>query len=133
VTHHTNCDGSKTAATYTYRQAVVRQITHHSWCCRAIFVRTFGRVARSRDARYTDRLPQFADRVRELRRRAGLTQDRLAELAAVSVTTIQKIEQPTDAGNPRLTTLWALADALGVDPCELLHAPGTEHPPPDGD
>lgn len=38
----------------------------------------------------------------------------------LSVTMIQTLERHSDGGNPRLTTLWALADALGVDPADLL-------------
>ncbi len=77
-------------------------------------------MAKSRDARHAARLPDFAARVRELRADAGLTQDRLAELAGLSVSMIQKIERYDDGGNPRLTTLWALAEALGVGPDQLV-------------
>jgi transcriptional regulator with XRE-family HTH domain len=77
-------------------------------------------MARTRDARYQERLPQFALRLRELRHAAGLTQDQLAERARLSVTMVQNLERPSDAGNPRLTTLWALADALGVPVADLV-------------
>jgi len=33
---------------------------------------------------------------------------------------VQNLERPSDGGNPRLTTMLALADALGVPPAELL-------------
>lgn len=77
-------------------------------------------MARTRDERYAARLPVFALRLRELRKNAGLTQDQLAELSRLSVTMIQNLERPSDAGNPRLTTLWALADALRLDAKDLL-------------
>jgi transcriptional regulator with XRE-family HTH domain len=82
-------------------------------------------MARTRDQRYADRLPAFATRVRELRKLAGLTQDQLAEAAGLSVTMIQNLERPSDAGNPRLTTLWALADALRVNTADVLAPVGT--------
>lgn len=77
-------------------------------------------MARTRDARYADLLPAFALRLRELRHGAGLTQDVLAERAGLSVTMIQNLERPSDGGNPRLTTLWALAGALGVPVSSLV-------------
>lgn len=77
-------------------------------------------MARTRDERYADRLPAFAIRLRELRHAAGLTQDKLAERSGLSVTMIQNLERPSDGGNPRLTTLWSLADALGVRVAALL-------------
>lgn len=81
---------------------------------------TVGRVVKARDERHSARLPGFARRVRELRLRAGLTQDQLAERAHLSVSMVQNLERLTHAGNPRLTTLWSLAEALGVDAGELL-------------
>lgn len=58
--------------------------------------------------------------LRRLRQSAGLTQDVLAERARLSVTMIQNLERPSDAGNPRLTTLWALAAALDVPVARLV-------------
>lgn len=69
-------------------------------------------MAKNRDERYADRLPTFALRLAELRNKAGLTQDVLAERSGLSVRMIQRLERPSDGGNPRLTTLLALADAL---------------------
>lgn len=77
-------------------------------------------MARTRDDRYSNRLPEFANRLRDLRKQAGLTQDQLAEKARLSVTMIQNLERPSDGGNPRLTTLWALAEALDVSVEQLL-------------
>lgn len=89
-------------------------------------------MPKTRDERWADRLPAFSDRVRELRALAGLTQDRLAERAGLSVTMIQGIERARDGGNPRLTTLWALAAALGVHPADLLAPAGTPVQTPTG-
>mgnify|MGYP001604688584 CR=1 FL=1 len=52
------------------------------------------------------------------RRRRGYSQARLATRAALSVDGVQKIE--LGKRSPRLATILALADALGVAPCELL-------------
>lgn len=52
------------------------------------------------------------------RRRRGLSGERLAERAGLSRDGIYKIE--LGQRSPRLGTLLALADALGVGPCELL-------------
>lgn len=77
-------------------------------------------MPRVRDERYAPRLPAFAARLRELRAAAGLTQAQVAERAQLDVSMIQDLERPSDGGNPRVTTLLALADALGVPPPELL-------------
>ena len=70
--------------------------------------------------RYTARLAGFSEHLVAQRRRAGLTQAALAEKAGLSVTMVQNLERYSDGGNPRLTTLWSLADALGVDPADLI-------------
>jgi len=59
-------------------------------------------------------------RLREWRRRRGLTQEQLAERAGLSYKFIGEIERGT--GNPTIDTLGHLADALGVEPAELLRA-----------
>jgi transcriptional regulator with XRE-family HTH domain len=63
---------------------------------------------------------RLARNVRALRREKGLTQERLAVTTGLKVRHIQKIE----AGevNVTLRTLRTLADALQVDPADLLHA-----------
>ena len=53
-----------------------------------------------------------------MRRSRGWSGDRLAERAGLSRDAIYKIE--LGQRSPRLGTLLALADALGVAPCELL-------------
>jgi transcriptional regulator with XRE-family HTH domain len=52
------------------------------------------------------------------RRRRGLSAERLARRAGMSRDGVYKIE--LGQRSPRLGTLLALADALGVSPCELL-------------
>jgi len=59
--------------------------------------------------------------IRRLRTAAGLSLADLAAAADVSKTTLHGIEQ--GAGNPTLSTLWALATALGVSLGELLGPP----------
>ena len=53
----------------------------------------------------------ISDRVRELRRRRGMTQEELAEQAGLSLAVIKKLEQ---GGTCRMETYHQLAKALGV-------------------
>lgn len=53
----------------------------------------------------------IADRLRELRRRRGMTQEELADAARVSLGVIKKLER---GGNARMETLHDIARALGV-------------------
>ena len=53
------------------------------------------------------------------RRRRGLTQRQLGELAGVAHTTVQKLESLSRGAYPR--TMQKLATALGIAPEELLH------------
>ncbi|MYW08547.1 helix-turn-helix domain-containing protein [Streptomyces sp. SID2563] len=57
---------------------------------------------------------QLGTLLRQLRRRAGLTQEQLSERSGVSVRTIRKMEADSPA-TFRLGTMGALAEALGVD------------------
>lgn len=74
---------------------------------------------------------ELARRVVELRRRKGYTQEQLAEASGVSRNQIQNIEHSRNntrdpetrrhgRGNPRLDTIFHLADALGVAPTILI-------------
>ena len=58
------------------------------------------------------------------RRRRGLTQRQLAQLASVAHTTVQRLESLKSGAYPQ--TLRKLATALGVAPEELLHAESTQ-------
>jgi transcriptional regulator with XRE-family HTH domain len=53
----------------------------------------------------------FGARLKELRRRAGITQQALAQSAGLSVSTVARLEQ---GGRPAPETVALLARALGV-------------------
>lgn len=65
----------------------------------------------------------ISDRVRELRRRRGMTQEELAERAALSLAVIKKLEQ---GGTCRMETYHQLARALGVTTVWLVSAGSPE-------
>ena len=58
------------------------------------------------------------------RRRRGLTQRQLGELAGVAHTTVQQLESLSRGAYPQ--TMQKLATALGVAPEELLHGESTQ-------
>jgi transcriptional regulator with XRE-family HTH domain len=58
------------------------------------------------------------------RRRRGLTQRQLGELAGVAHTTVQRLESLKRGAYPQ--TLRKLATALGVAPKELLYGESTQ-------
>jgi transcriptional regulator with XRE-family HTH domain len=60
----------------------------------------------------------------EHRRRQGLTQRQLGELAGVGHTTVQQLESLSRGAYPQ--TMQKLATALGVAPEELLHVESTQ-------
>lgn len=62
----------------------------------------------------------FAKRLREQRRARGLTQEALAHDAGLSVRRVALLESGTS--NPRTSTLFAIADVLGIDAADLLKA-----------
>lgn len=73
---------------------------------------------------------QLGDRVRELRRAAGLSQECLVQRAGVTKNQIQLIEAGRQSGrhtgnpsNPRMSTVFGIADGLGV-PVERLLSMG---------
>jgi DNA-binding XRE family transcriptional regulator len=70
------------------------------------------REKRNRDAEI------FGQTVRRLRAEGGLTQERLAELADLNVSHIGFIERGENV--PTLSIVLDLADALGVEPAELI-------------
>jgi XRE family transcriptional regulator, fatty acid utilization regulator len=65
------------------------------------------------------RLPTVARRITELRLAAGMTQQELAVKAGLSISNLSQIEQGKRK-DPRISTVSALAAALGVDVTELL-------------
>lgn len=73
----------------------------------------------------TDTSRLLGQRVRELREEQALSQEALAHKAGCSKNHIQVIEAAgrLDMGRPinlRLTTLYGLAEALGVEPWDLV-------------
>jgi len=62
---------------------------------------------------------RFAKILREKRKERRLTQERLAELADLSVEHIQRLEGKSPSG-VRLETIVSLAKGLGISPSRLL-------------
>lgn len=69
-----------------------------------------------------DTVLYIGDRLRELRKRALLTQEQLAERSGVGVTTIVRIER--NQVEPQGRTIRKLADALNIEPRELVEVGG---------
>ena len=61
----------------------------------------------------------FAKKIRELRNKKGLSQEKLARLANVSFVTIVKIESG-ESKHPTIQTMAGIAKALGVSVDELI-------------
>ncbi len=55
----------------------------------------------------------LAENIKKLRKKKGVSQDKLAKLADVTHTTLVKIESGVNS-NPTIKTLKKIADALGV-------------------
>ncbi len=67
------------------------------------------------------RAKQIAARLRALREEAGFSQEQLAYTAGISRNHVQLLERGIGAWvNPRLSTLYGLADALGCRVADLL-------------
>ena len=69
---------------------------------------------------------RFGARIKELRAQREITQEELAERVGIFRTYMSRIE--TGLGNPTLTVIHALADALGVSVTELFEVPTTSAP-----
>lgn len=76
-------------------------------------------------ASYNERVRLLGLRVGYYRRRAGFTQEQLAERINVSWSSISKIE--SGATGVSLRMLWAIADALGISAATLLAEDGSDH------
>ncbi len=72
-------------------------------------------------------MPLLGQRLKALREAAGLSQNELAARATVSVDLVRHIEQGRKS-DPKLSTLAALAEALGSTPGELVGALMAEEP-----
>lgn len=60
----------------------------------------------------------IGQKLKDLRFRAGLTQQELADKAGTTQTTVARIER--DVVQPEVTTIRKLAQALGITPGDLL-------------
>lgn len=60
----------------------------------------------------------LSENIKKIRKKKGLSQDKLAKLADVTHTTLVKIESGAN-DNPTIKTLKKIADALGVSLNEL--------------
>jgi len=61
---------------------------------------------------------QIGERLRQLREERALRQDELAERAGVGKNTVNRLEK--NHTEPHMTTIRKLAQALEVDPAELV-------------
>jgi transcriptional regulator with XRE-family HTH domain len=61
---------------------------------------------------------KIGERLKNLRIRRALTQEELAAAAGIGKNTVNRLER--DLTEPRPPTLRKLAQALGVDPAELV-------------
>ena len=71
-----------------------------------------------------DILRSLGDRVRTLRRAAGLTQEKLAEKASISAYYMGEIER--GQASPSLSAINDIAKALGVKVRDLFYFPGED-------
>lgn len=69
----------------------------------------------------------FAQNLRRYREESGFTQLDLANQVGLTVRRIAKLEKAQ--GSPRILTIDALADALGVTVVQLLAVQETKNPP----
>ena len=67
---------------------------------------------------YGSKLNQLAHKVKTFRLKRGLTQQDLADISEIDRKTVNRIENASYSIN--LTTLFALAEALGVNPSDLI-------------
>lgn len=58
------------------------------------------------------------DKLRQIRTRRALTQEQVAKRANITTAAVARIER--NEAEPRMTTLGKLAQALEVDPAELV-------------
>lgn len=69
-----------------------------------------------------DRFIQLGIAISTIRKMRGLSQEKLAELARVSRSHISAIEAPGIAHSFSLEVFYNIADALDVDPADLINA-----------
>ena len=74
------------------------------------------------DFKNRDRLMQIGITISTVRRLRGMSQEKLAEKANISRSLISSIEAPGLAKSFSLEVLFNIADALAVDPADLISA-----------
>ena len=79
-------------------------------------------MSKSVDFNNRDRLIQLGIAISTLRKMRGLSQEKLAEKAGVSRSLISTIEAPGMAKSFSLDIFFSIADALDVDPADLINA-----------
>jgi transcriptional regulator with XRE-family HTH domain len=62
--------------------------------------------------------PKLADKILRLRKALGLTQEHVADVGDISLKAYQRVER--NESSPRVTTLMAIAGALGTTASALL-------------
>ena len=69
-----------------------------------------------------DRFVQLGIAICALRKLKGLSQEKLAEKAGISRSLVSSIEAPGMANGFSLEVLFNIADALEIDPADLINA-----------
>ena len=69
-----------------------------------------------------DRFIQLGVAIAALRKLRGMSQEKLAEKAGISRSLVSAIEAPGLANGFSLEVFFDIADALQVDPADLIHA-----------
>lgn len=69
---------------------------------------------------YTNRFKQVGLNITYYRKLKGLKQEQLAEKIGVSRTHLSNIEAPNAPTSVSLKLLFAIADALDIEPCKLI-------------
>ncbi len=75
----------------------------------------------------TEPIPAIGERIRELRTAAGMSQQALAMAAGLSMSVVSQLEQGY-RDDPRISTVAAIARALGVTIDELMPKAGQVEP-----
>ena len=79
-------------------------------------------VSRQVSFKNRDRFIQLGLAIATLRKVRGLSQEKLAEEAHISRSLVSMIEAPNMANGFSLETFYNIADALEVDPADLINA-----------
>lgn len=70
------------------------------------------------NTRSEERIKQFGEKLKEFRKASKLSIRALAAIADIDYSQIHRIEK--GQVNPTLTTIYVLADALGITPCKFF-------------